>query len=120
MAGRVNWYGKAVKARIDAELSRRVKAASIVVQNHAKGLISKGGLGGKHSPPGDPPFVQTGRLRGSVAHEVVGLIGRVGTNVIYGRFLEFGTRRMAARPWLRRALAEMRAAITAILTKRIN
>ena len=44
------------------------------------------------SKEGDVPRVQTGRLKGSITtdmHETMP-IGRVGTNVIYGKWLEFG------------------------------
>jgi HK97 gp10 family phage protein len=60
------------------------------------------------SKPGDPPHKQTGRLRSSVTYEVLDgeLIARVGTNVKYAKWLELGTKNMAPRPWLRRALNE--------------
>lgn len=52
--------------------------------------------------------VDTGRLRGSIEWELGrdarGLVARVGTNVHYARFVEEGTRRMAAQPYLRPAL----------------
>ena len=72
--------------------------------------------GANPSKPGEPPHKQRGRLLGSVAWEVAGLVGRAGTNLLYGRWLEIGTRNMAARPWLRRALAECRDQIRAILS----
>ena len=113
------------------EIKKRLARSAIVVERHAKQLLSASGTGtrttrgvvravktGKRrvygafpSAAGDPPRKQTGRLRGSVAWELVqaGLswVARVGTNVKYGRWLELGTKRMAARPWLRRALKEM-------------
>jgi len=53
--------------------------------------------------------VDTGRLRASITHELgrdeQGLVGRVGTNVIYAPFQEYGTSRMPAHPYLRPALA---------------
>lgn len=55
------------------------------------------------SAPGQYPATDTGRLVGSVRMEmpqVGNVIGRVGTAVAYGPMLEFGTSRMAARPWL--------------------
>jgi HK97 gp10 family phage protein len=72
------------------------------------------GQGGKNvygafpSAPGEPPRKQTGRLRSSVTYEVLDgeLIARVGTNVKYAKWLELGTKNMAPRPWLRRALNE--------------
>jgi len=54
--------------------------------------------------------VDTGRLRSSIANELgrdsKGLVARVGTNVEYAPYLELGTRRMSARPFLRPALAQ--------------
>ena len=72
------------------------------------------------SKPGEPPHKQTGHLRRSVAWELVGLVARVGTNLRYGRWLELGTSKMAARPWLRVALAQCRSAIREILSKPMN
>lgn len=52
--------------------------------------------------------VDTGRLRSSITHDLErdarGLVGFVGTSVEYAIHLEFGTRFMAAQPFLRPAL----------------
>lgn len=130
MADNLNWHGDEVRRKIRREMERRIAAASIVVLNHARTLISISGTGGapgskrsygsNPSAPGEPPHKQFGHLRRSVAREVVGLVGRVGTNLRYGRYLEFGTKKMAARPWLRRALAEKRDAIRRLLTAPIK
>jgi hypothetical protein len=72
--------------------------------------------GAQRSKPGEAPRKQTGHLRRSVTYEVIGQSGRVGTNLLYGMWLELGTRLMKARPWLRRALEECKAQILAILT----
>lgn len=72
------------------------------------------------SKPGEPPHKQHGHLRRSVAREVLGLVGRVGTSLKYGRWLELGTSKVAARPWLRRALAETRDQIKAILSAKMS
>lgn len=59
------------------------------------------------SPAGRFPGVRTGRLRQSIyATPSTNLRSSFGTNLEYGRRLEEGTKKMAARPWLRRA-AEM-------------
>lgn len=62
------------------------------------------------SAPGEAPRKRTGTLQKSVAAEVertpAGVTVRVGSSVPYARFLEYGTRRMAARPWLRPGLSE--------------
>jgi HK97 gp10 family phage protein len=55
--------------------------------------------------------VDTGRLRSSIVHKP-GRDGRgpyveVGTNVAYAAYVEFGTSRQMAQPYLRPALAEV-------------
>jgi phage gpG-like protein len=53
------------------------------------------------SSPGQYPATDTGRLASSVRVDVQGPMAYVvGTNVAYGPMLEFGTVKMAARPWL--------------------
>lgn len=53
--------------------------------------------------------VDTGRLRSSIAHDLArdarGLLAMIGTNVSYGPFVEFGTSRARAQPFLRPALS---------------
>ena len=72
--------------------------------------------GATRSKPGEPPRKQLGHLRRSVTYEVDdNQVGRVGTNLKYGRWLELGTRLMKARPWLRRALKECQDQILSIL-----
>jgi hypothetical protein len=63
----------------------------------------KGGVTHQASAPGQYPASDTGRLAGSVRMEMPQpgrIVGSVGTAVAYGPHLEFGTSRMAARPWL--------------------
>lgn len=52
--------------------------------------------------------VDTGNLRSSINNELRSenghLVVRVGTNVAYAPYVEFGTRRMRAQPFLRPAL----------------
>lgn len=55
--------------------------------------------------------VDTGRLRSSITSSGLqrdsrGAYVEVGTNVFYAGFVEFGTRRMPAQPYLRPALLE--------------
>ncbi len=63
----------------------------------------RGNVTHQASAPGQYPASDTGRLAGSVRFELPqpgNMTGRVGTSVAYGPMLEFGTSRMAARPWL--------------------
>jgi HK97 gp10 family phage protein len=56
--------------------------------------------------------VDTGRLRASISYDVgkdrEGIVGIVGSNVPYSIYVELGTRRAAAQPFLRPALAAAR------------
>lgn len=58
---------------------------------------------------GRGPRVRTGRLRSSIAyditHEAGGLVGRYGTAVEYGRYLETGLRNGVTYPFLRPAIS---------------
>lgn len=64
--------------------------------------------GASASKEGEPPHRRTGRLARSIRAVALDLtdevILRVGTDVKYGLYLEFGTRRMGPRPFLRAAL----------------
>ena len=56
--------------------------------------------------------VRTGRLKNSITHSIAaggpeGVVGHVGSNVEYAIFVELGTYRMNAEPYLRPALEEV-------------
>lgn len=64
------------------------------------------------SRPGDPPNVDTGRLRSSIYVRKHGrLVYAIGTEVEYAPHLEFGTVKMAARPFMRPMAEELPAAL---------
>ena len=80
------------------------------------------------SAPGEPPAIQTGTLRRSIGHERAGepdmpmvIVGprtvKGGEGLKYARFLEFGTPKMAARPYLVPAMHRCRQEIGRILGK---
>ena len=60
--------------------------------------------------------VDTGNLRGSMTHDVGKNEARVGTNVEYAPYVEFGTSDMAAQPYLRPALDENTRKITSLIS----
>jgi hypothetical protein len=70
------------------------------------------------SKPGEPPRKRTGWLQRNVLYELdeKTLSGRVGItrNARYGLYLELGTRRMAARPWLLATLQKVEKQLNAI------
>ena len=74
------------------------------------------------SSPGQPPAQATGGLRQSIKTSVSGedkvVVGIVGTDLEYGRCLEFGTRNMSPRPWLRVSFEKSSEKVKSILGKR--
>lgn len=71
------------------------------------------------SPPGTPPNTDTGVAVKSIKvdFDKGGLSGYVGTNLKYLAALEFGTERMAPRPWLSTAVAAVAKDVAAIFAK---
>lgn len=69
------------------------------------------------SRPGDPPNTDNGTLIKSVGFNVdeTEMIAEVGTNLKYGKYLEFGTEAMKARPWLFPALQKCIAQILKLM-----
>lgn len=106
----------ALTLKTKAESRRRIGLMGQFVKQEAQKLLNKSGArrgkGGrfekntKGSVAPAPPFTKTGNLKNSIKWEFgEGLTARVGPTVLYGKFLEFGTRKMAARPFMRPALA---------------
>jgi len=101
-----SWYGEKYYERVKKEESNRLKRAAIDLQNEIKKK-----LGTKSPPPsdpGEPPHLVTGELRRSIANVVDAdaLVARIGTNKIYGRYLEMGTNKMEPREFLEATLKE--------------
>lgn len=100
----------------EAEVETKLGMADIGVEavNEMKKILSQPGGGRTYrrhgvlhraSAPGDPPAVDTGKYRASwnyqVGDDAEGPFVEVGTNDKRGPWLEFGTRRMKARPHVR-------------------
>lgn len=76
------------------------------------------------SAPGQPPMTDTGTLVRSIYFDLQPLSATVGSRLVYAHYLEYGTRRMAARPvWrqeVKRATAKLRGRIEANLRAAIR
>jgi hypothetical protein len=74
------------------------------------------------SAPGEPPAVQVGDLRESIKYgtedEGKGIVAYVGTKLLKGPMLEYGTSNMAARPWLRVSFEKAKAKVKNILERK--
>lgn len=90
----VNWNAGAAKALLIKAMNAGLTAAAEVAANQAERSFGSD-HGGVPSAPGSPPNSQTGHLRNSIAYcspDALGtpLRAAYGTNVAYGRHLEFG------------------------------
>ena len=91
-----------------------------VKNSRGKSISEKKYRGSQHSASGEPPFVQTGHLRRSITFDSPNdTTRRVGSTLkaegsaehSYAFYMEMGTGKMAARPYLRPALLRNRKAI---------
>lgn len=127
------------QAKLALAVERGMTRAVLLVKNKVVDSISTGQpvrrsgkslIGLDPSKPGEPPHVLQGRLRQSIAHQVsvegAEIVGKVGTNIEYGRRLELGmhgtdslgrTVNQEARPYLRPAITGNRRAILRELVK---
>lgn len=85
----------------DPSVKKALEEIGIEAEGHAKDIITEKGA------------VDTGRLRNSITHQVGETESKepcvyVGTNVEYAPFIEFGTSRMAARPYLKPAIEDFK------------
>ena len=106
----------------EREAAKLVNSTANGVRNNAVRMIQRPSVGGvtyeKYSPrrthtasaAGEPPNTDTGRLIGSIRVQQAGKVtAEVIAGVDYARYLEFGTRHMAARPFMTPAVEQERS-----------
>ena len=112
----MEWYGDQVISSVRNAKRGGLEAASLIVEGSAtlRAPVGKYGPGAKSGPAGTyrsgPMSGQRqvgGNLRSSITHRVVSdEEAHIGTNVDYAPYVEQGTSKMAAQPFLRPALDE--------------
>ncbi len=143
VVGKIVWRGKQVMGEVEAQVQQNMDKAAILLQGEiVKSFGSpppepdfvKGGYKknssrswkeAHHSAPGEPPYVQTGMLRRSIAWaaptKLVRLVGSMlrpqgeSGSHSYAWYLEYGTSKMAARPYLLPALRRLRGQLFRII-----
>ena len=134
LVGLANLQGslRKVVAANRSGVQRAIALGAAQVQGAAQKGIQRGSrsgvvvtIGGKRhqrSAPGERPKTDTGRLANSVFAEFApgGLEVDVGSDVGHAAPLEFGTKNMAARPWLQPAFDENKEKIRARVIKAIK
>ena len=120
-------FGK-MGGKVDAAAARAMKITAVNLRTDVVKAINSGPASGRKratsnsqaSAPGEAPMTDTGRLAGSVYMHVKKTMATVGSNFVYAGMLEFGTRRMGARPAWRPAAERARKALPDILSKQIK
>ena len=121
-----------VVKKIDDMAAQRMSEACLHVQNKTKEKLSGSRTGRTYlipgtnrtytaSAPGEPPAVATGQLRSSIKYRIVGdmkVTGEVGSELKKAVELEFGTKRIKPRPFLRPTFQEELSTIKNILSRR--
>jgi HK97 gp10 family phage protein len=92
---RVEWYGDEVVAQVEGGM---------------KDALSVGGaymVGAVRAEITNQDLIDTGNLRASIDHEAAGPDReKIGTNVHYAIYLEYGTSRMGAKAFMRRSMED--------------
>lgn len=103
------WYGDSQKRKLKQFALIKIEEIGQYIEGQAILKISKGAT----------KAVDTGRLKGSITHEVGErkdeVYTRVGTNVKYATYVEFGTYKMNPRPFLRLGLKHSEKGIKRIM-----
>lgn len=128
----VKWQGGLVTEAVQAAMRRALDQSGEEMRNEAIRLIEsppktgriyeRRGVSHQASAPGEPPASDTGQLVNSITIKTDpnSLTVQIGTSVEYGQFLEFGTQRMAARPFLRPAMDNMSARVNEIMSRELS
>ena len=101
---KMDWRGDKVIRAAEQAKKKALTEAALIVEGQAVSLAP----------------VDTGNLKNSITHQVKGDEARIGTNTDYGPYLEFGTRKMPAQPYLRPAMDKNKNNIQKILADMIG
>lgn len=138
----VKWHGlkelegklDGIPDKIEEGAAEGLEALGLIVQNHARESVLKGPKSGRSykkpgsgvvhraSAPGEAPASDTGTLVRSIISEVqrAALEVIISAGTVYAKMLEYGTRKMAARPFMLPALDKIRDKAADILAKYIR
>lgn len=115
---------KALPALAERYVSQAVFSAAELIAVEAQLSITRGSVSGKGhvvSKPGEPPNNDSGRLAGSIEATRNGkLKSKVTANSGYASNLEFGTSKMAARPFMRPARDKKKDEARDLVVKGLN
>lgn len=128
----VEWNEKEIMDAVRAGANRGVVMATELILAEGNRLISsppktgriyrRRGVVHQASAPGEPPATDTGRLvqSGRTEHNPTEISGTVNWSTLYAAFLEFGTSKMAPRPYARPALANKREEVIETVLREVQ
>mgnify|MGYP002517240862 FL=1 len=92
-----------IKEAFEDQVEQALIAVGITAENNAKREITRA----VYDTPESKTYIRTGRLRNSLTHsvEMNEKAVYIGSAVEYAAYVELGTTRMRARPYLRPAVA---------------
>lgn len=115
---------RTVNAHAIPEVTKALFAAGEMIQVEAQISITAGAVSGKNhvpSKPGEPPNNDTGVLANNIeTNKVRLLVVEVSSNAPYSKDLEFGTSRVAARPFMAPAANKKRDAAKKLVDKAVK
>lgn len=110
--------------RMTREVGKAITAAADYLRVEAQLSISEGAVSGAgHVPsaPGQPPNYDTGHLANNIKNRKTGpLTAEVSSNAEYAAALEFGSSRMAERPYMQPAAKKTRRQAQALVGAAVN
>ena len=118
--------------KIDAAAEKAIKITAVNIRTDVVKQYNSGPASGrvyKQSNPsrvhqasmaGEAPMTDTGRLVGSIYMDIKQTVATIGSRLVYAAALEYGTRRMGARPAWVPAAARARKALPEILSKQVK
>lgn len=120
----LKWHGKKVQKAMRQDMEKRLAVAAITWVNYTQQKLNeKVNRDGKTpSRSGEPyPAMVTSHLRRSIDWERGRKLSvRVGTNVVYGKYLQFKSPSKGGRPWMTTANREMQGKIRQILSRKFR
>lgn len=106
------------------EVGKAIFVGSGMIQAETRHLIAQGAIqGAGHVPsaPGEPPNWDTGKLAGDIKTIKTGeLTAETSSEAPYATALEFGTSKMAERPYMRPATKTERPKIVSLVRKAVS
>lgn len=129
------WFGDSVKAKLVGTAAKNVQLAGVYLKSKIKLKLSGNRSGRVYrvpgtktlytaSAPGEAPASRTGTLRNAIVMKVTKTVNTVAAHVGpkklgpdpgYAFYLEFGTRKMSPRPFLRPVFKEEKGQVEFIL-----